>query len=365
MTNLIPAVAAYGGGVALREAVDNAPKPSVHRKDGLHAISFKLSARVVAAAVPGLTAPGLFSQKRPFLEACLGSTTKETELADYATGHDSGLMGQCARECPWRFVDTLTFKATSDDILGPGLQMKLRVRNDMLVGPLKFELQAGEVGAAGVDLRKNILPSCVQKSDSADSWTSPVQLVPFHHVMSGLTSSDFKLGDPVAYAAVQFSVNSDPEQILEVVDSVTRPLKEQWEVIVDNMRVDCPCKPNLPDLPPWLSGLVTKQALDSETTLARAQARAWSVSDVDKPLPAPERALEGWVSVEGPRGQKYWHHTALGPAPWSKADDPPGMEGTLPSPDEAPQNWRSHKCSETGRTFWHHEALGPAPWEAN
>eukprot|EP00971_Amphidinium_carterae_P092387 1829055-Amphidinium_carterae.1 len=43
MTNLIPAVAAYGGGVALREAVDNAPKPSVHRKDHtLHAVSSKV-----------------------------------------------------------------------------------------------------------------------------------------------------------------------------------------------------------------------------------------------------------------------------------------------------------------------------------
>merc|ERR1712083_1195924 len=95
---------------------------------------------------------------------------------------------------------------------------------------------------------------------------------------------------------------------------------------------------------------------------ARAATRAWSISEPEKSLPSPDLAPEGWVSRKGPNGRKYWHHMALGPAPWETAvakDVDPGF----PSPEEAPELWSSHQCPFTGRTFWHHEALGPAPWD--
>jgi len=35
-----------------------------------------------------------------------------------------------------------------------------------------------------------------------------------------------------------------------------------------------------------------------------------------KPLPGPEAAPDCWVSWVAPGGRTFWHHTALGPAPW-------------------------------------------------
>lgn len=36
----------------------------------------------------------------------------------------------------------------------------------------------------------------------------------------------------------------------------------------------------------------------------------------------------------------------------------------LPSPDEVPEGWVCHRGAD-GRTFWHHGALGPAPWDSS
>ena len=38
-------------------------------------------------------------------------------------------------------------------------------------------------------------------------------------------------------------------------------------------------------------------------------------------LPPPEQAPDGWISRRGPGGRVFWHHKALGPAPW---EDVPG-----------------------------------------
>merc|ERR1712032_617787 len=97
--------------------------------------------RVFAASILGLGAPGLVSCKRPFLTACLGQTRKDTEPADYVTEDDTGLMRPSVQECPWRFVETLTFSVRLEDVLGPGLVLDLRIRNNITVGPLQIELK--------------------------------------------------------------------------------------------------------------------------------------------------------------------------------------------------------------------------------
>jgi len=35
-------------------------------------------------------------------------------------------------------------------------------------------------------------------------------------------------------------------------------------------------------------------------------------------LPPPEQSPEGWISRKGPGGRVFWHHKALGPAPWEQ-----------------------------------------------
>lgn len=35
-------------------------------------------------------------------------------------------------------------------------------------------------------------------------------------------------------------------------------------------------------------------------------------------LPPPEQSPDGWISRKGPGGRIFWHHKALGPAPWEQ-----------------------------------------------
>lgn len=55
---------------------------------------------------------------------------------------------------------------------------------------------------------------------------------------------------------------------------------------------------------------------DSAVALANAREKQGAVPRVDQALGDPDLAPEGWVSRIGPQGQRYWHHRALGPAPW-------------------------------------------------
>merc|ERR1712100_848602 len=91
-------------------------------------------------------------------------------------------------------------------------------------------------------------------------------------------------------------------------------------------------------------------------------------------LASSDLAPDGWTSYAAPNGRKFWHHKALGPAPWEKADaeqqssrsgapSPPSKSKSMvDAPDEDPSAWVS-KEGPGGRLFWHHLALGPPPWE--
>jgi len=361
---------ALTGGIALREAVSNITVPKLSKK--VDAPACRLAVRVLAASIPGLDGPGLLASKRPFLAASLRDSTKVTELSDYSTQPGTGFIGTCAKECPWRFMETLTFSVQLEDVLTSGLEFQLRVSNEFTFGPLKLDLQETDVGIASANLRSYVLPACVQeKREVGDSsWASPVMIIPFSHVSGGECSSRFQLGEPVAHVAMQFRLSMDPEAILRSTNMLTRRISQKWEAQIeaclDAVKIECSsvsesCKPSSLDALPWIPK--RQETLDGKAAVARAHMRAWSIEEPEGPLSSPDATPDGWVSRCGPKGRTYWHHKDLGPAPWEQAIFSNAADVSLPSPEEAPQFWTSHQCPFTGRTSWHHQALGPAPWE--
>lgn len=341
--------AAVGGGIFLQQAISGVQLPKLKQAGDAGPV-FTLSIQVVAASVPGLSAPGLLSQQRPYLAGSLGASTKETEFADFAkAGGDRA--GPYAKECPWRFGDTLTFKARLEDLIGPGLKLSLRVRKDILLGPVQFEMRAASIGEAALDLRSRVLPSCVEERHDAlrgfGQWSSPVMLIPLSHVPEGICNADCRLGEAIAHVALIFSVDADPEPILRP-NSLTQRLEErmegafrwlvegaisgrvgQHEEAIAHFGQPCADVPGALKPPPWNTSIESESACAGGAT-------------------GLELTPEGWISFQAPNGRTFWHHRALGPAPWEQSLDDAG--------------WISHQSS-TGRVFWHHRALGPAPWE--
>lgn len=117
-----------------------------------------------------------------------------------------------------------------------------------------------------------------------------------------------------------------------------------------------------------------------EIQMAVQKALGRNMPAVNRPLSSPDLCPEGWTSRRGPNGRLYWHHQALGPAPWEqdphaaasarsapppKRGAPPrhlGVGGAIVGPDLNEDGWVS-LIGPDGRRFWHHVALGPAPWE--
>ena len=131
---------------------------------------------------------------------------KTTDLDNF-TPNDGGLFN----ECPWRFGDTLTFTARLSDVLRPGL---IRAEKDFHLGPLQLDFsKAAEVGIAGVDLKRCVLPACVcSPCSSEDSrWENPPIVVPLYHVHGCLRADGQVLGQPVGHVILSFTVDQDPE----------------------------------------------------------------------------------------------------------------------------------------------------------
>lgn len=365
---MLEAAAAFGGGVLIQQSFEGVKLPKLTRADD-GAPAFKLSARVLGASALGIQAPGIFSRQRPYLEVNSGKTQKVTELADYESATSTREVGAGAKDCPWRFSDTLTFVVKLEDVLGPGLKLRLRTRSDITIGPLQVELRAREVGEATLSLRQRILPACVQErrtdAGRASSWASPLMLVGLSHMKGGIGGGEGALGEAVAHVTLLFSTDIDPEAILNAVDASTRSIPKKIEEKADdvmrwlNQALDLS----------WLdkqfeAKLGAEEPVDTNAAVRRAAMRAWSVSDVDTPLKDPDLSPDGWVSARGPNGRKYWHNLALGPPPWEADEAAVKAPRTqsLPCPEECPDGWISHR-GESGRMFWHNKELGPAPWE--
>eukprot|EP00434_Breviolum_minutum_P002839 symbB.v1.2.002496.t1/scaffold132.1/size310437/7 len=320
----------------------------------------KLSIRVLSASLPGLPAPGSFTRSRPFLQLNVGSVEKETEPADY-NPNSTRSEKAAGVEYPWRFDEMVTFTVTTEDLTGPGLKLRLRVLSDTQLGFLQFAGRPADVGEATIDLQKRILPSCLQQTLKSDKrrciWCSPVVPVPLSHVKGGLLGAECKLGEAVAHVTLLFSLDTDPDYLLDLTRPSALKLQQTLRDSADEMSrfIDslpsappCCCQPCLGDIDP----------LDVDAAVGRAALRAWSVAETQRPLPAPEVSPENWVSTTGPNGRRYWHNLALGPPPWEEVESPP----SIPSPDERPTGWIYHEGAD-GRRFWHHADLGPPPWE--
>lgn len=350
------AVAAAGGHL-LRETLDQVQVPHFANTK---APACKLSVRVLSASLPGLSAPGSFTRSRPFLQLNLGSAQKETEPADY-NPNSSRSEKAAGTEYPWRFDEMFTFTVTTEDLTSPGLKLRLRVISDTQLGFFQFSGRPADVGEATIDLQKKVLPSCLQQTLKSDKrrcvWCSPIVPVPLNHMKGGLLGAECKLGEAVAHVTLLFSLDTDPDYLLDLIRPSAVALKQKlWEGADEMSRfIDslpsaspCCCQPICGDVDP----------LDVDAAVSRAALRAWSVAEVQKPLPAPELSPENWVSTIGPNGRRYWHNLALGPPPWEDAESPP----SIPSPDEVPNGWIYHEGAD-GRRFWHHTDLGPPPWE--
>lgn len=356
------AVAAAGGHL-LRETLDQVQVP---RFANSKTPACKLSVRVLSASLPGLPAPGNFTRSRPFLQLNVGSVEKETEPADYNPNstRSEKAAGAEGTQYPWRFDEQVTFTVTTEDLSGPGLKLRLRVISDTQFGFLQFSGRPADVGEATLDLQKRILPSCLQQTLKSDKrrcvWCSPVVPVPLAHVKGGLLGAECKLGEAIAHVALLFSLDTDPDYLLDLTRPSTLKLQQTLRESADEMSrfIDslpaappCCCQPCMGDIDP----------LDVDAAVGRAALRAWSVAEVQKPLPAPELSPENWVSTTGPNGRRYWHNLALGPPPWEDAESPRSRP-SIPSPDEKPNGWIYHEGAD-GRRFWHHADLGPPPWE--
>lgn len=221
--------AAFGGGLIARSTFDGVQMPHLRCSNGVPA--FKLSVRFVAASVPNITAPGLISQRRPFVDVSLGSSRKETEFADF-DAECCLCEEEEAPQCPWRFGDALTFKPSMEDVMGPGLQLTLRVRQDVGLGPLQLDLGDEVVGSATVDLRRRALPACIGSANAhkngddlmlgastTGTWMSPLMLVPLAAACDSGTRSVERPLSERAMLAVFFAVDVDPEAVLETVET--------------------------------------------------------------------------------------------------------------------------------------------------
>lgn len=391
--------AAFGGGAYVRHQLDKVTLPKLsRRRDWDKSESFRLTVKVVSASAPAISSPGLLSRQRPRLEISLGAVKKKTELGDFqrvpkGTGKMASGGGVCAEECPWRFGDTLTFVAHLSDVVGHGLVLRLRAESDYFLGPLEFQGAGGpsEVGETAVDLKRFVLPACVggecckTHSHSPDIvlWETPVLVVPLSHVRGAIRKDGLGIGEPVGHVAFVFCVDADPEQILEASNHVNRPATIVVEDGVNRMEQKVNRFMQWLDTP--AEDLVRRRRTDEvEPKDREAEGDAdVAVGDVNvslggkqkqcleregvSPLAPPDLDPLGWISHRGASGQVRWHHTSLGPAPWSPQYEVScgnGKEGhAIASPEIEPTGWM---CSPgpNGRTFWHHKTLGPPPWEA-
>jgi len=189
--------------------------------------------------------------------------------------------------------------------------------------------------------------------------------VPLFHVQGGRYGSSTALGDAVAHVAVSFAVDADPELILNAAP----PARSSFDTFFDDVD-EAILKAVDPGITDWSGKAVEMlQPVCTLEACKRAEARAWSVSNVSADMGSPETNPDGWTCKLGNHGQVYWHPKALGPAPW-EAEGSAGNSSAAKSkrgkalrdPEEQPQDWISYQGAD-GRTFWHNQKLGPAPWE--
>mmetsp|Transcript_107095 Transcript_107095/g.301395 ORF Transcript_107095/g.301395 Transcript_107095/m.301395 type:complete len:513 (+) Transcript_107095:67-1605(+) len=424
---MFQAAAGFLGGAWLSHKCSSCELPHLRRAAD-DSVTFRLSVRVLCASVPTLSAPGLLMRQRPRAEVALGLVEKETELAEFlqssggnAGGASGGRVGTkqssaaacggavayggscgsrcgeagCCRcksslrhddsgqgiagdddvECPWRFGDTLIFTARLSDLLGPGLRLRLRGHSDLCVGPLQLELPASRavlLGETVVNLRKRVLPACVQMRPCdpggtgaricANSnncvWESPVLAIPLANVLGGSHSDDPVDGQLAAHLVVAFGLTTDPQLLLKVADDANRPLVER---VVEPLKQ---CVPE-PAAVWWGSDRTVEHAKgDAVASLVAVSQEppAWCEDSFKAPLPGPPRSVNAADAAAARQTAAGGGGTATSSPPGACVDAPDNTPPLL-SPDLTPEGWVCHSAPN-GRVFWHHTSLGPAPWDS-
>lgn len=277
--------------------------------------NFQLLVQVFAASI-GTLQPGSWNSKRPRLEAELGGLVEETECADWddeaSCMKESGQSGWIpgGHECPWRFNAVMLFTTSVEELqASSSLNFRVRVQNDISLGLVTVKLPADVVGMATADLLRHVLPICSPfSSEDWFRWGSSVQMV-------SLRDSE---GSDMGQVAVSFAVDADPKELLFAARARPRLRKPaepvSWFQGLEPMRwfqrFDC-CTS------------ATKRQLCSQECQECDQDRDASLTlptlmkRLEPPsLPPPEQCTDGWICRKGPGGRVFWHHKALGPAPW-------------------------------------------------
>jgi len=343
---MFQAVAAVSGGMWLKQKLDDVPWPHLRRAVDPNA-SFRLSVRVVSASAPGLGSPGILAKQRPFLEVAVGDSSKQTEIADFSRDKEGSKVCGGEPDFPWRFGDTISFKTRLQDVLGSDLRLTLRSRSDVVMGPVQLELQAAEVGTAILDLRNPVLSNCVEQERDLGNrcWDSPTTSVPLYAPVKNLRDALKEGNRPfevVGHVAVIFSVDTDPEDILAAVGPPRKSVADVKKKVGERMEgamqwlgkpIDSSRLAGVPE-PPSRNKPVGE--------LPQPESEPESVCGGSDVCLDPELAPDGWVRFSNPNGRTFWHHVALGPAPWEAMPDK-GMEAdVLP---RAPLDSKPHKLS--------------------
>eukprot|EP00931_Biecheleriopsis_adriatica_P075207 TRINITY_DN4912_c0_g1_i1.p1 TRINITY_DN4912_c0_g1~~TRINITY_DN4912_c0_g1_i1.p1 ORF type:complete len:306 (-),score=42.05 TRINITY_DN4912_c0_g1_i1:56-973(-) len=271
--------------------------------------TFRLQVRVLAATLDGLSEPSQWAPRRPRVRVLLGDMREETDTATWCAS-ESSTGGPSGRECPWRFGSSFTFKTSIDDIEArASLDFQVQVQNDVTLGPLTLQLPVQQefIGTATADVQRHVLPICLPVRGAVKSrftYESPVQMVSL--------KDPGKLSETVGAVAVSFALDADPKELLATasIAAAARPLlrrhgetssasSECWYDCCGSMSVRG-ARDGAGDAPA-MSG---EARPDSPTD-------AWYLSQ-----PSPKLSSDGWISRHGPGGRVFWHHTALGPAPW-------------------------------------------------
>lgn len=373
---MLQAGACFSAGMAIREKMQGVALPTLRRASPSEQ-SYKLTVRVLAASAPGLEAPGLASGIRPYLSLSLGSTEKETQFADFAGFESTAEVGKCGQDCPWRFSDSITFRASLQDLMGPGLKLKLFTRKDVTLWPMQFQMQPVQGATGLVDLKTRVLPALDRRGSGPEvdigtrAFMSPLVLVAMSHIKGGVLGASAELGQAVAHVAMMFSMDVDPEDVFyaagfrpgtQVQDAVSavkggvqragKTLNDVAETAVDSGRrtanavdyavtrlgkaVESFDKLAEDNLSEWLdqpskieellqSSCVEKaRPINVEAAKRRAEMRQWAIDlNTQNTINDPDFDHAGWVSHRGPNGRVFWHHLAMGPPPWEAGGGTP------------------------------------------
>eukprot|EP00435_Cladocopium_sp_Y103_P054687 s1442_g17.t2 len=125
------------------------------------------------------------------------------------------------------------------------------------------------------------------------------------------SAGNFVLGQAAGHLLVKFSMNADPQAILQRAESASRPLVER---VADPFRqmIAAPVR--------WVEAASEVANCDG-ADLYCGVGRGYRESD-GSPLGTPilsDLPADGWVKHQGPDGRLFWHHLSLGPPPWDRA----------------------------------------------